>query len=1096
MFRIIVYLAFIVFCLGRQGQASPYYFAGSCSSLEGGMTSDALQATQKIRDYAKQIQNDPNCNGVGRSLGTAFDRLAKEGLGFLQRDSVTALKLSQMTQEVQALRTFAESDSSLGSDIVRLIINRTQKMAGLSTRMSINGENRENSGDGTSLDDQDNGSSIRNQMAGGQSLMSYSQKVNIAVHTGLNLLNDVIDQLPSNQECLKDPTATGQLLAGIVKSLTVFAGTGQTGMGSSFANTLNKILNVLRDDHFSSAYRELNKQEFLVSLSCLIEATSESYCSVRDNMNILNAEHGDHGIGSVKELTDDELLKFRTGIFEGFYVLTQHIPNITNWIQKVQFGVDPKTPNDADFKDNILDEVNGYFKTLNRVEGELSKEIQVIKDSIDENQKKLRTVKLAITLSRKLSTSSSMGDPSGGASGRKQNFFESNVPGSRMVWFLLGMEDVNPTDKCLTKPSADRPNAPSMPMDCDDWLKMYYNDEPKFNSPMAMIETIRGQYNKLKEIANRTLISYYNRWFIVDRPNLVGEAMTSATYSVPQSLESVDIYLSHLTDRIRSLSSTLYGDCKENCPVSFNDSMNMIPVIENTQRKIRYILAEFLKLHQKVQSDLPSVTDYTEMTAEQRLATFESDLKFEGSYTKVIEEVYESLMVMLARTGFLANRLQTFVYHDISLVLKSNTKFGDYQKYFYFQSGRLILENINNLYKNNMAAAVEDMNLALDTHKRNIEFLETIFKDNLLAFIAESKMISEDKVANWQNTTIDATKRILADSFDTGPEDPTANQENGTAQPQDGLAEKAKSVLGFGFVTGYLKALWNNAELALFHSDRYPTKRLFKKNDSASPDTEFDSRKHIYSRLCLLSLAFNDWRPFHRLCAGVILESPIGKNPSMGNLKMSKEKLNMKYYDQLISKWNNKKLNHSIRICSFRDYLRRNLVAYLIKDIDQEERMQNIQRTEQMTRHQGPAVQADLPPAPGAPITPNASSAAVERGEAPISGPAIAPSSAENVNPPTTPPKPTSSPGTASENEMANPFTEPPVTKSVAPSQEATGDIKSTNEESNSKESQVIIPPQSPATIWTTPLDSSLAPTNVKKKRPENRSWGNKVHST
>ncbi len=49
--------------------------------------------------------------------------------------------------------------------------------------------------------------------------------------------------------------------------------------------------------------------------------------------------------------------------------------------------LDPKTPNDADFKDNILDEVNHYFKTLHRVEGELSKELENIHQIIIQGNK-------------------------------------------------------------------------------------------------------------------------------------------------------------------------------------------------------------------------------------------------------------------------------------------------------------------------------------------------------------------------------------------------------------------------------------------------------------------------------------------------------------------------------------------------------------------------------------------------------------------------------------------------------------------------------------------------------------------------------------
>lgn len=914
---------------GALSSTSPYYFGVSCAS-QGSMTAEALTASQEIRKYTQQIQNDPNCTNVATSLQSAFTDLEKHGLAFMQPENNQALKLSHMSQEVQALRSFSESDTSLSKDIVKLILNRSQKMASLVSKMTGNAKEEAAATAGATGDDGSSGS--KSSTVFGQSIMTSSQKVAIAVHTGMNLLNGVIDQLPSSKECLKDPAATSQLLSGIVKTLSVFAGSGQTGMGSTFANTISKLGTVLRDSDFSDAYRKLNKQEFLSSLSCLLEVTEESYCSVRDNMSLLvNQEHATNGDETPeKDFNDQELRQFREGIFEGFYVLTQHIPNITEWIQKVQFGVEPKTPNDADFKDNILDEVNHYFKSLNRVEGELSKELENIRNAPDVNSQKVQALKLVLSLAHNVSSAANQNAVLGHT---KQNFFENNVPSNLLVWFLLGMENVNPPDKCVTKADPAH-NKPAMPINCEEWLKSYYREEPVFNSPLELIDTIKLQFKKLKQMANRTLISYYNRWFIVDRPNLVGESLTSATYSIPQSLEAIDVYLSHLTDRIHTLIPQVYGFCKENCPVSFKDSSNMIPIIQDTQRKIRAILAEYGKLEAKSQSDLPSVPDYEAMSPAQKKKAIENDIKFEKDYTNIIEEVYDRLMVMLARTGFLSNRLHTFVYHDISLVLKSNTHFSEYEKYFYFQTGKMILEKIKRMYGENLAAARGDMDMALRTHKKNIEVLEEVFKDNLLAMIAEAKMTAEGRPPYWYNMNLDSTQRLVAD---------TANIQPGP----DG-----RYSTGDKFVAALLGSIPNMLVNRFVHQDRYPTKSPFIINDSNSPDTEFNSDGQVYSKLCILSLGFNDWRPFHRLCAGASLESPISQNPAMGSLKIPVRKLSMRYSDRLSAKAENPKLNHSIRICSYRDYLRRNLVAYLVKDLDQEERYQRISETGQLTKHE------------------------------------------------------------------------------------------------------------------------------------------------
>ncbi|MGZ3796242.1 MAG: hypothetical protein ACXVB1_07760, partial [Pseudobdellovibrionaceae bacterium] len=101
-------------------------------------------------------------------------------------------------------------------------------------------------------------------------------------------------------------------------------------------------------------------------------------------------------------------------------------------------------------------------------------------------------------------------------------------------------------------------------------------------------------------------------------------------------------------------------------------------------------------------------------------------------------------------------------------------------------------------------------------------------------------------------------------------------------------------------------------------------------NDSMvnSPQSEFQDAENVKAQLCIQALAFYDQKTLRNLCQGAVLKSPFGAEMSS---------LNMSYDQKLVEHFNDPNtsvqmrtsLNHSERICAFRDYNMRNMAFYM-----------------------------------------------------------------------------------------------------------------------------------------------------------------------
>lgn len=808
------------------GMTSAYSFGGACAS-QGVWTQEALSATQNLRKVTLQLKDDPNCQALGKSTLSALDEIQSQ-IKVAADSPQRSTRLSQIPAEIEALRTFGSSTTDMRAQVMQMMMNRSIEGATLSAQVGAD-------------------ISSTGINATGSRMADFGERIQRSANTGISLLTKVIDSIPALDQCLvgEDQQAIGNFIAASVQVATAFAGSGQDSTGSKMATLVSKLTNVTREKKFSKVLRKLNQQEFLSSMSCLMEVTSESYCQARDAMSLFK-----DGMSDIEWRQSNIDKVDPKNPFVGYYVLNTHVPNITKWMQKIQIGVDPKLPTDADFQNTIQQEVVDFYKGLKTLLGNYNATLITIQQLPTLEAKQNAVVKLVKTISDAMIQTVP----------GKTNFFTMNKTALKIPFFLIGMDDV--PDQVAGKATG------LMPISSDQWLQAHYGELKQFQDPIALAETIGRNMQELAVQANISVISYFSNWFIVDKQALVGEALTNVNYTVKDSLRAIHQYLDIVRSRIAR-----HGDA------------SIISTIMDTQQRISNILAAFDKVENigkkfNAKKGKPSLS-----TAEISEAALASE--------ELIKTVFSEFMVMQARSGFLANRLVNFVYQDYIQLLKSGEKFTDQQKEIFIQAGMAALDRMLQMYNGNPALIQSDLNMALRINKGNIEALEDLLKDNVIATIANLKMVSEGK-ARKGSTFADSLQRLVRDSLREHP--------LGMVPPSQ--------------VVTMAKHWWK-------HSDRYP----LRSSGTASPQSEFNEAYYLQAQMCVQALAFNDQKSINDVCKNTVLKSPF-KNVKGYDIAYS-SKLTQHLNDTSVAPVTRTALNHSSRICAFRDFNRKNMVLFM-----------------------------------------------------------------------------------------------------------------------------------------------------------------------
>ncbi|MFS4458758.1 hypothetical protein [Bdellovibrio sp. HCB2-146] len=826
---------------GGSGMSSAYAFGGSCAS-QGMWTQNALQGTQNLRKITLQLRDDSNCKALAVSTQQALDEIAAQ-LKDVSDSPKRSTRLSQIPAEIDALRSFVTSSPAMKTQVMQLMMNRSIEGATLSAQVGAA-----------------NASSGASEISG--RLEDFGQRISRSTKAGIGLLNKVVDTLPQLDQCLmgEESQAMGQFLSSTIQVATAFAGSGQDSTGSQMAQLVSKLTNVFREARFSKVLRELNQQEFLASMSCLMEVTSESYCQARDAMSLFK-----EGMNDIEWRQEQGKKVEAKNPFLGYYVLNTHVPNITKWMQKIQIGVDPKLPTDADFQNKIQQEVVDFYKGLKSLLGVYNSTLMTIRQLPSLEAKQNAVIKLVQTITDAMTGGRFSSNPD------KTNFFTMNKTPLKIPFFLIGMDQVpdQVAGKAIGLP----------PIDYDGWLQAHYQELPQFQDPVTLAETIGRNMQDLGRDANISVIAYFSNWYIVDKQALVGEALTDVNYTVKDSLRVVRDYLDIVKTRIDET-----GDA------------SIVSTIMDTQHRIDVIMAAFDKV-ESIGKTFSKKINANKLAPEDITAASEAA-------ESLINTVFDQFMVMQARSGFLANRLVNFVYQDYIQLLKRDGHFTESQKEIFIQAGMAALDRMLQMYNGNPANIQSDLNMALRINKGNIQALEYLLKDNVIANIASLKMIGDGKNTSIFSQAMDSSRRLMKDVF----------------------YDKYKHSNAWNFAPDLTSAPGSAISMYSYYwkyADRYP---LFNKNTLA-PQTEFDESSYLRAQLCVQSLAFYNQSGLRGVCEGAVLKTPF-KDVKGYDISYD-QRLNSHKEDKGVSEQMKQSLNHSDRICAFRDFNRKNMVLFM-----------------------------------------------------------------------------------------------------------------------------------------------------------------------
>lgn len=924
----------------------PYFFSGPCSS-QGMWTQQALNLTNRIREVAIQLKNDPNCQAtsqaVQKMLAETQDSIRAADLNSNDDPRQTGALLSTLPQEISALRTFMASGTGSKQGVLKTMMNKAIEYSSITAQVQV---------------DKGGSAAPTGSNPGAALLASLGQRVQRSTATGLKTFNGVIDTLGKNMECLTG-NQQGQFLAAAASTLASFASSGQDQIGGQLATAVSKVSAMGRELKFSKAFKELNKIEYMNSMSCLMEVTSEAYCSARDGNAIFQEMTKQINKDALAKLKDNGASKNPASPLAGYYILTQQLPLVTNWLQKVQIGVDPKLLTDASFKNQTLEKVNSFYTSVNRLLGLYNERVSFIRRQTDPVAKQNRLIDLVTALNISLT---------GANDNSSSEFFTAKIRPLDIPFRLLGI----PTPQDIYKTTT---------FNFDIWIQDANNFAtiPNSGNPDALADSIGQNLDRIIQDARENSIIYYNQFYIVDKNSIYLDALLGTNYNIKDCLISIDQYLGRLQEKIHRNSS----------------DESYIPSIIETRAKIGRVLQKF--------SDVRNLTK--EIQALPNRALTRSTMEhLTQVHSEFVKEVYDQFEVLLAKSGWLSNRLSKFVYYDYAMMLRGNNDLSPYLNELYYATGFAAYDKMIAMSNGGPANVESDLKAALEANKKNITVLEGLFKDNLVGMIAEQRLIAKQTQgalaecggmisANFNSLTptqqIEVKGKVAqcVKKYEITPSKVYwDNHARSFAEGYDAMPGETKNP-----IVRIPKGIWTSFKGLFLDNLLGPamggsqgkyelpgsTKALLNLNkEKISFDDEGGSSKYLTARMCVQALAFNDLSSFWHLCKDTVLESQFTLPLSETQFKdMDKNYFKVNFVEKAYQDIQNPALNLSNRICAYRDFFRRNQVLYLTMG------MQKPVSAKEDKEYVPEYTIVDDPPAPVTPAVPQAPQAPAKGGK-------------------------------------------------------------------------------------------------------------------
>lgn len=707
MRKLPVALAVVLATLNPEAQAKSLISTGGSCSSQGQWTTKALENSKLIMSTAEQLKNDPDCKVLVDSLAKVN---AAQIYADLQKDESLegpGSKYEGLPGELMGLRTILlenSGNSSLTSRLTPVLAKSTVDLAA-------------------------NNASLAGALTNDQ-LTSIKKRMQRTRGMGEALLSAVFTSLPQGQQCLqksKNMESGLTILSASIRMMSAFASGSETS-GHNIAALIGQFNNFIREMKYAKIINELNVQQFWTEMSCLIETTQASYCNAKDGLQLLSYQAKEAEI--LAELRDN-IAKGKVGkdsAIEGYLLLGREAQTISQWLQRVQSGIEAKTINDANVKNDIWNTVLGLTQSINLLQGQYNENLQIYRvlPTLEQKQQNIRVLlrSLANTIIRQ---------------NTKINFFTLAVQDDLIPFYLIGRGNI--PDEVLGRNVA-------APM--DSWK--YLQDPARtaeLNNPDTAMATIIERLGSLSELALREGSKYFAQNMSVDHINLVDETFTDSSVNVHDSIKNVRNYVARLAVKYARSN----GDARR-LTLSMSDTVARLDRVLKKFNELGVLANQF---NVKVAAGSLRIEDFNNLNRDQQE-------KVKSLYRELIATVYDEFNLLLQKDAFISQRLSTYVRFDLFQRLRTKEDMSPYMQYLLVASGKNILNRFQAFQNFNAAEIEADLAEAQRINRNNLEQVEELFAGDVWTYINKlSQETGNEYVKRYTDNPFRPMYKIVTD---------------------------------------------------------------------------------------------------------------------------------------------------------------------------------------------------------------------------------------------------------------------------------------------------------------------------------------------
>lgn len=900
--------------LAQSVTSNVYNIQSTCAS-SGQYTAQALAHTRKIKAHLESLKNNAKCKGLPETLELSLNKMGERleqiqaSQGQMGNQPSDGIGFSSLGQQIMALRSFATNIPLLKGSV----------MGGL-LKSVLQSQRLQSVAGGAEDVETDPKKKITQIQA--KQILDAKTTARQAANNGLFLVNSTLDSFTNSyQDCLDDSANTAAYLAsGMTQMLASFASTPEASMtGNNVAQAVNKVVSFLgRNKKYMTALRQLNETEFHSTLSCLIEMTTEGYCAVEDAQLLLNDIKKDYKLvekvsepstkekqagGKTIKYVQAEAKNFNSlltnGPMAGQYILTYQLPLVTDWVNKIQFGVEPQLPTEAQFQVQTFQTGLEPFTRMKQILGSYNAQLAQLAGIPDVSGKQNLVLDMLLRMSDAMTR----------IEGPNDNFFLRVHQVRQMPFALLGIAESDmPSEVFVPGPNNNL-------LDPIEYLQTRYRSMPQFKNPDALALDIKRNaeviYNKAEFLAQQ----FFLQFFIPDEVAVVTESMVGMNKGdVRSALKNIDLYLKDFVERT--------GD-KESGDAPF------VVMALDMRKRIGHILARYKQMHEFG----------LELIAQQRqgkLDTKQMQERMIPMARDFIQDVYDQFFVKKMRAAWLSYRLNLLVRKDYSMAMQRRTFSDKNMQELLLATG---IESLNQLFNQagiNIATAEIDLAQARSIYWSNISALEKIARAPMQNYINHYRLIADPNIVSHRDLWLEANKYSFARYAEKTPID---NEGYAWWRWTKGALNNVVSGLfgGFGLINPNVRYGWPSNLQEIFNTRRPDL-----------TDGSNDDAQKIWAKNCALTLAFYDLAPYWYLCkkstyySGFYDESKYKNNKPVADFILNElstpfAKTAYKHIENpKIASKNDFNRNRRARVCALREHYRKNYVVQLTAGLQRE----------------------------------------------------------------------------------------------------------------------------------------------------------------